>query len=224
MKNNKSVHVVCILDKSGSMSRLTASVISNFNNFIDEQRKEEGKAFLTLILFDTTFKTIYNRVDINDVKHIDSKTYSAGGGTAMYDAVGSAIDTITDKNTLMLIQTDGQENSSRTYNKDKVMNMILEKEDIGWDFLFMGANIDTGKEGSKMGLRNKSVSFQANDMGIQDSFMGMGDKAKHYRYMKERDDNYKPPKDSELGSKGKSNKDKGPKLKWDKKSGQYKLA
>jgi len=221
MKKNKSVHIVCILDKSGSMSRLTDSVIKNFNNFIDEQRKEQGKAFLTLILFDTTYRTIYNRVDIKDVKHIDTSIYRAGGGTAMYDAVGFAIDSINDKNTLMLIQTDGQENSSRKFNKTSVMKMIQEKEDIGWDFLFMGANIDTGEEGSKMGLRNKSVSFLANDLGIQDSFMGMGEKAKHYRYMKEMDDNYKPPKDSELGKKKKS---KGPKLKWDKKTNQYVLA
>ena len=221
MKNNKSVHLVCVLDKSGSMSGLKGSVIKNFNTFIAEQKNEQGKAFLTLILFDTTYKVIYDRVNIKDVNEINEKVYIPGGGTALYDAVGFAIDRTNDKNTLVLIQTDGMENASRKYNKETVMKMIGEKEDLGWDFLFMGANIDTAEEGSKMGLRNKSVSFVANDMGIQDSFMGMGEKAKHYRYMKEMDDNYKPPKDSELKSKKNEN---APKLKWDKKQNKFVFA
>jgi len=221
MKENKSVHIICILDRSGSMGRLQKQVISNFNSFLGEQQAQKGKAFLTLILFDDKYEVAHNRVNIDDVKPIDEKTYRIQGGTHMYDAIGTAINSCNDKNTLVLIQTDGQTHGDNKFSKDQIMKMIGEKENIGWDFLFLGANIDTGAEGSKMGLRNKSISFQANDMGISDAYMGMGEKAKHYRHMKGQDDDYIPPKDSDLSKK---NKNKGAKVKYDSKTDSFILA
>lgn len=184
-KKQNAVHIVCILDRSGSMSSLQTEVINSFNTFLKEQQAEKGKAFLTLVLFDDRYDIIHDRVNIKDVPKLDSQTYFARGMTGLYDAIGKTVNSIIDKDVMVLIQTDGYENSSQEYNQKAIKELITKKENLGWDFIFLGANIDTMAEGSKMGLAaSKSVSFQANSAGVEMAYMTMDMSTKAYRNAK----------------------------------------
>jgi len=184
-KNKNAVHIICVLDRSGSMASLSDEVINSFNHFLKEQQSEKGKAYLTLVLFDDRYEVVYDRVNLKNVKPIDSSIYYARGMTGLYDAIGKAINSNTDKDAMVLIQTDGHENSSHEYNQDSIKKLIKKKEDIGWDFIFLGANIDTKTEGFKMGITaSKSVSFEASANGVEQAYFSMDTATKLYRSAK----------------------------------------
>ena len=184
-KKQNAVHIVCILDRSGSMSSLQTEVINSFNNFLKEQQDEKGKAYLTLVLFDDKYEVVHDRVNIKDVPQLNEKVYFARGMTGLYDAIGKGVNSIKDKDVMVLIQTDGYENSSQEYTQKSIKDLISKKEDKGWDFIFLGANIDTMAEGSKMGIAaSKSVSFQANSAGVEMAYMTMDASTKSYRSAK----------------------------------------
>lgn len=184
-KKSNAVHIICVLDRSGSMSSLAVEVINSFNNFLIEQKAEKGKAFLTLVLFDDKYEVLYDRVDIQDVNPLNDKMYYARGMTGLYDAIGKAINSTEDKDAMVLIQTDGYENSSQEYNQSSIKELISKKEKLGWDFIFLGANIDTMAEGSKMGLdSSKSMSFEATDAGVMMAYNSMDMATKSYRSAK----------------------------------------
>ncbi len=180
-----AVHIICILDRSGSMGRLTTEVIGSFNNFLKEQKAEDGKAYLTLVLFDNKYEVVYDRIDLMEVPDLTPEVYFARGMTAMYDAIGITINSCKDKDVMVLIQTDGYENASHEYGKTDIKKLITAKEALGWDFIFLGANIDTVAEGSNIGISSaKSVSFEANARGIDMAYSSMDSSTKMYRNMK----------------------------------------
>ena len=156
--------LVFILDRSGSMSGLEKDTIGGFNSMLDKQRKEPGDAVVSTVLFDNEIEVIHDRVAIADVPNLTDEEYYVRGCTALLDAVGGAIHHIGNvhkyarredvpEKTLFIITTDGLENASRRYTYDKVLHMIeRQKERYGWEFIFLGANIDAAAEARRFGI------------------------------------------------------------------------
>ena len=146
--------LVFILDRSGSMSGLEADTIGGFNSMLERQRREPGQALVSTILFDNVSEVLHDRVDLREIRPMTDRDYTVRGCTALLDAVGGAIHHIGNvhkyarpedvpEHTLFVITTDGMENASRRYTTEHVKRMIEhEKEKYGWEFLFLGANID----------------------------------------------------------------------------------
>ncbi len=189
-KKNKApvIDIICILDRSGSMMSLQDEVVNSFNEFISDQRKEKGKARVTLVLFDDKYEVVYERIKLKDVPELTREVYFARGMTSLLDAVGKTIKASDAKDAMVLIQTDGHENSSREFKKADIKALIKEKEDQGWDFLFLGANIDTVSVGSGIGIAaTKTASFAANDAGVKNAYASMSKMSSEYRSMKLKD-------------------------------------
>lgn len=161
------VDIVCILDRSGSMRGLANEVIGSFNEFLKEQKKMEGEARLTLVLFDDHYDVVYDKVELNSVPDLTSDLYFARGMTALHDAIGKTITSMKEvTKAIVLIQTDGEENSSHEYKKDAIKKLVEEKTIAGWEFHFIGANIDAMAEGTSYGIHNNTQI--TNDLiGIQ---------------------------------------------------------
>lgn len=169
MKKNLT-EIVFILDRSGSMSGLEKDTIGGFNSLIGKQKKEEGEALISTVLFDDTSTVLYNRVPVSEVRKMTEDDYYVGGCTALLDAVGGAIDHIgrvhkyTDKElvpekTLFIITTDGMENASREYSYGQLKRKIeRQKEKYGWEFLFLGANIDAAETAASFGIDRDHAS------------------------------------------------------------------
>ena len=163
MKKNLT-ELVFILDRSGSMAGLEKDTIGGFNAMIEKQRGEAGQAYISTILFDNCSEVIHDRVVLNAVPKLTEKEYYVRGCTALLDAVGGAIHHIGNvhkyareedrpEKTLFVITTDGMENASCRYTYDKVKAMIThQKEKYGWEFLFLGANIDAAREAARFGI------------------------------------------------------------------------
>ena len=156
--------LVFILDRSGSMGGMEKDTIGGFNSMLDKQRKETGEAVVSTVLFDNEIEVIHDRVSISNVQNLTDKDYFVRGCTALLDAVGGAIHHIGNvhkyarkedvpEKTLFIITTDGMENSSRKYTYEKVKSMIAkQKKKYGWEFLFLGANIDAIQEAGRFGI------------------------------------------------------------------------
>jgi uncharacterized protein YegL len=183
--------MVFILDRSGSMSGLESDTIGGFNSMIDKQRND-GDALVSTILFSNDVEILHDRVDLEKVGKLTSEEYFVTGSTALLDAVGETIerikriqkssgDSIPDT-TLFVIVTDGQENSSREYSYKKVKDLIEKQKKEGWDFLFLGANIDVAAEGEKIGIcRENTVAYCCDSAGISDMYKTVGVKMKSAR-------------------------------------------
>jgi len=177
MKKNLT-ELVFILDRSGSMAGLEDDTIGGFNSMIQRQKEEPGEAFVSTILFDNDSTVIHDRVDLREIKPMTRKDYYVRGCTALLDAVGKAIHHIGNvhkyareedrpEHTLFVITTDGMENASRQYDYHKVRSMIEhEKEKYGWEFIFLGANIDAAAEAARFGISaDFSVNYHADHLG-----------------------------------------------------------
>lgn len=178
--------IVFILDRSGSMHGLERDTIGGFNALIEEERKKEGEALVSTVLFSSTSSVIHDRVDINEVPELTEKDYYVGGTTALLDAVGSAIHHIGNvhkyaraedvpEKTIFIINTDGMENASRFYTLRKVREMIEnEKGKYGWEFIFLGANIDSVNAAERMGIgRDRASSWRADGYGTRSGYRSM---------------------------------------------------
>lgn len=163
--------LVFVLDKSGSMSGFEQDTIGGYNSVLAENRKKEGNIYVTTVLFNHENSTLYNREPISKVKNLTPDDYSVGGNTALLDAVGITIDKIRENrkitknnNVLFVIITDGAENSSNEYSRDKIKSMInsAEKEDK-WDFIFLGANIDAIAEAGNIGIKSDNATGYVQD-------------------------------------------------------------
>jgi uncharacterized protein YegL len=175
----KNTEIIFVIDKSGSMSHLTNDTIGGFNGFIASQKALEGKATLTTVLFDTTWKLLHDGADIQEVTEMTSTDYVAGGGTAMLDAIGDIINRVQDRHdelgaekpekVLLIITTDGEENSSRKFTKNQIEKMIKHQTNgHGWEVMFLGANMDAVKEAEGIGIAtNRSVTYDWTTMGTQ---------------------------------------------------------
>lgn len=172
--------VVFILDRSGSMSGLEADTIGGFNSMIAKQQKEEGEAYISTVLFDDTCEVLYDRVPVNKVEPMNDNQYYVRGCTALLDAIGGAIHHIGNvhkyareedrpEKTLFIITTDGMENASRKYSYEKVKEMVeRQKEKYGWEFLFLGANIDAIDVAGKFGIdSNRALNYVSDHKGTQ---------------------------------------------------------
>ena len=155
--------LVFILDRSGSMAGLETDTIGGFNAMLAKQRKEPGEAFVSTVLFDNETEVIHDRAPLDQVENLTQEQYYVRGCTALLDAVGGAIRHIGNvhryarkedvpEKTLFIITTDGMENASHRYTYPQVRKMIQEKQQHGWEFLFLGANIDAAAEASRFGI------------------------------------------------------------------------
>ena len=162
------------------MSGLEADTIGGFNSMIAKQKKEEGEAYISTVLFDDTCEVLYDRVPVNKVEPMNDNQYYVRGCTALLDAIGGAIHHIGNvhkyareedrpEKTLFIITTDGMENASRQYSYEKVKEMVArQKEKYGWEFLFLGANIDAIDVAGKFGIdSNRALNYVSDHKGTQ---------------------------------------------------------
>ena len=170
--NNNVTELVFILDRSGSMAGLEGDTVGGFNSMIKKQKSEDGKCFVSTVLFDSESKVIHDRLPLEDVSEMTERDFCVGGCTALLDAVGGAIHHIGNihkyarredvpDHTVFVIMTDGHENASRRYNGAKVKKMIeRQREKYGWEFLFLGANIDAAATAKAYGISEHLLSAQ----------------------------------------------------------------
>lgn len=176
MKHNLT-ELVFILDRSGSMAGLESDTIGGFNAMIGKQKKEEGEALVSTILFDDRSEVLHDRVPLSGIAQLTDADYTVRGCTALLDAVGGAVKHISDvhryirpedvpEHTMFVITTDGMENASCKYSYEQVKALIEEKKALGWEFLFIGANIDAAAEAARIGIsRNRSANYCADSVG-----------------------------------------------------------
>lgn len=179
MKKNLT-EIIFILDRSGSMSGLEADTIGGFNSMIEKQKKADGEAMISTVLFDNVSEVIHDRVSVLDIQPMTDKDYTVRGCTALLDAIGGAIHHIGNihkyaraedvpEHTLFVITTDGMENASHHYNAERVKQMIeRQKARYGWEFLFLGANIDAVETARHFGIgADRAVNYHSDSAGTQ---------------------------------------------------------
>lgn len=179
-RKNSITELVFILDRSGSMSGLEADTIGGFNSMIDKQRKEDGECYVSTVLFDSYSEVLHDRVKLSDIKPMTDEEYTVRGCTALIDAIGGAIHHIGNihkyarpedvpAHTMFIITTDGMENASQKYTSDRVKHMIeRQKKRYGWEFLFIGANIDAIETAARYGIdRERAVNYNADKEGTR---------------------------------------------------------
>lgn len=184
--SNKYTEIVYILDRSGSMAGLEKDTIGGFNSMMEKQKKTDEKAVVSTVLFDDRCEVLYDRIAIDKVEKMTDKQYYVRGCTALLDAVGGAIHHIgnvhkyireedrPDK-TIFVITTDGMENASARYTYEKISKMIKrKKEKFGWEFIFIGANIDAYEEAGRLGIsKERTVNYVHDDIGTAKVYAGV---------------------------------------------------
>ena len=180
--------IVFILDRSGSMGGLEADTIGGFNAMLARQKKAEGEALLSTLLFSNATEVLHDRADIRRVEPLSFQDYRVGGSTALLDAIGDAIRHIGNlhretrpeerpAHTLFVITTDGQENASRRYSYGELKRLIeRQKEKYGWEFLFLGANMDAVAAASRFGIdADRAVRYHCDSAGIALNYEAIGE-------------------------------------------------
>ena len=198
--------LVFILDRSGSMYGLEQDTIGGFNSLLEKQKSERGEAFVTTVLFDNRIDILHDRLPLQTIAPLTEKDYFVGGSTALLDAVGSTIQHIArihkyahpdhkPQKTLFVIITDGMENASRKYTYDKVKALIShEQEKYGWEFLFLGANIDAAAEGAQLGIPEaRTAEYLTDCAGISTNYEVISDVVSELRACRPIDENWKAP-------------------------------
>ena len=178
--------IIYILDRSGSMSGLEADTIGGFNSMMEKQKKTGEKAIVSTVLFDDVSEVIHDRVPIENIGKMTDEQYFVRGCTALLDAVGGAIHHIGNvhkyareedrpEKTIVVITTDGMENASRKYSREKIEKMVKKQQKkYGWEFIFIGANIDACAEAQKYGIRkDRAVNYVCDEMGTAGVFAGV---------------------------------------------------
>ena len=198
------VHIVCILDRSGSMQHLTGDTIGGYNSFIDKQRQEVASAVVTTVLFDHQYEILYSDKPIKDVAALTEKEYFARGSTALLDAVGRTglqVGGDFKKNgtcpkselVIFMIMTDGLENASREFSRAAVRKLVSDaQEKYGWQFIFMGANIDSVAEAGSLGIRKEAaMDYAADSKGVGAVYESAGEAVKMLREKGQLDGSWK---------------------------------
>ena len=214
MKNNLT-ELVFILDRSGSMSGLEADTIGGFNSMIEKQKKENGEAYVSTVLFNHESKVIHDRADLRTIRPMTEEDYSPNGMTALLDAIGSAIHHIGNvhkyarpedvpEKTLFIITTDGFENASRRYNADEIRRKIKrQKEKYGWEFLFLGANIDAVETASNIGIeRDRAVTYRSDSEGTRLNYDVLSEAVSQMRCCSSISDDWKEAIEEDMFSRG----------------------
>lgn len=185
--------IICMIDKSGSMSSIKNDSIIGFNTFLKEQQEIDDICYIDVILFDTHLQKLYNNINIQKVSGLDSKNYIPNGGTSLMDCIGITIDEQIDllaedphnkfDKTLCLILTDGESNSDNKYTQEKIKLMIEDmEENFNWNFIFLGANQDAFSSANNIGISSgKSMNWCADSEGINVAYSSISKAAKYYR-------------------------------------------
>ncbi|MBO4859735.1 MAG: VWA domain-containing protein [Treponema sp.] len=197
MKKNLT-EIVFILDKSGSMSGLEKDTIGGYNSFIERQKKVEGEAYVSTVLFSNYSNVIHDRVPLEKIEPMTEEQYTTDGCTALLDAIGGAIKHIGNvhkyareedrpEKTVFVITTDGQENSSHEYTYEKIKKLISrQQEKYGWEFMFLGANMDAISEASKLGIgKDRAVRYECDAAGTMLNFACVSEAMVDFREGKE---------------------------------------
>ena len=208
--------LVFILDRSGSMSGLEGDTIGGFNSMIEKQKKEAGEAVVSTVLFDNDSVVIHDRLPLGKVPRMTGEDYFTRGCTALLDAVGGAIHHIGNvhkyarkedvpEKTMFIITTDGYENASRRYDYDKVRKMIeRQKEMYGWEFLFLGANIDAAAEAKRFGISaDRAVNYKCDEEGTALNYEVISEVVCSVRACKPLSANWKRRIDEDVKKRGK---------------------
>jgi uncharacterized protein YegL len=193
MKKNLT-ELVFILDKSGSMAGLEADTIGGYNAMLVKQQKAEGEAIVTTVLFDHDYELLHDRINVKGISPITDKDYEVGGTTALLDAIGFTIQKIVNvqkrtseeeraEKVLFVITTDGMENASREFTADKIKKMVqMQKEEYGWEFLFLGANIDAVSTAARFGIEEDfAVDYHADEVGTQLNYEAVSEAVSNLR-------------------------------------------
>ena len=207
--------LVFILDRSGSMSGLEKDTIGGFNYMIEKQKREDGQALVSTVLFDNESVVIHDRLPLDRVPPLTEEEYYTRGCTALLDAVGGAIHHIGNvhkyarkedvpEKTLFIITTDGYENASRRYDYEKVRHMIQhEKEKYGWEFLFLGANIDAAAEAKRFGIdADRAVTYKCDAAGTALNYDVISEAVCHVRASRPLDAGWKSRIDEDVRKRG----------------------
>lgn len=186
--------IICVIDKSGSMDSLKSDAIGGFNSFLESQKKLPGSATLTAVLFDTSYEFLSKGIDIQQAPALSEENYVPGGMTALIDALGRTIDDVgkrladTDESDrpekiIVVIITDGEENSSTEYNHKQVMDKITHQRDkYSWEFIFLAAGQDAIEAAASIGIsKNFAYNFTANAKGVSSSYGGVNMAVTSYR-------------------------------------------
>lgn len=168
---NEKIDIIFLLDRSGSMYGSENDTIGGFNSFIEKEKIEEADAKVTTILFDHGYEVLYKRKDLYDVEKLTSNEYYVRGSTALLDAIGRTIVTLDkeiDNKVLFVITTDGYENSSKEFTKSQIKSLI---KNHNWEFIYLGADIDSYREAANLGIRNDRVAnYKKTTEGINDMY------------------------------------------------------
>lgn len=180
--------VVFILDESGSMSGLERDTLGGFNSMLKKQHNGEGEVYVSTVMFSDSSRVVHDRAHIDDIPLLTEADYTPHGCTALLDAIGDAVKHIGNVHkyarpedrpakTLFVITTDGEENASQRYSYEQVKKLVeKQKEKYGWEFIFLGANIDAIGVGSRLGVaRDKCVEYECDDKGVALNYDVMGD-------------------------------------------------
>ncbi|MCD7752170.1 MAG: hypothetical protein LUI10_10605 [Lachnospiraceae bacterium] len=177
--NNNITELVFILDRSGSMHGLEKDTIGGFNSLIEKQKGQDGECYVSTVLFDNSSEVLHDRVKLANVKPMTEKDYQVRGCTALMDAIGDVVHHIENihkyarpedvpAHTMFVITTDGMENASQRYSSDAVKEKIEQKKEIGWEFLFLAANIDAVQTAARFGIgADRAVNYHADHVGTQ---------------------------------------------------------
>ena len=195
--------LVFILDRSGSMFGLEADTIGGFNSMIAKQRREAGEALVSTVLFNGTTTVLHDRVPLTRIEPMTERQYQTGGCTALLDAIGGAIHHIGNvhkyareedrpEHTLFVITTDGLENASHSYSADQVRRMIRrQRENYGWEFIFLGANIDAVETAAHIGIdRSRAVNYHSDARGTRLNYEVLSEAISSVRSCKPLEENW----------------------------------
>ena len=178
-KEGGITELVFILDRSGSMAGLESDTVGGFNAMIEKQKKQDGECYVSTVLFDDESTVLHDRIRLCEVPLMTEEDYEVGGCTALIDAIGDAVHHIASihkyarredvpRHTVFVITTDGQENASRKYTDKQVKRLIEQKKKCGWEFLFIGANIDAVKTAARYGIQeDRAVNYNADSEGTR---------------------------------------------------------
>lgn len=180
-KKNEEMDIVFLLDRSGSMSGIENDTIGGYNSYIESQKKNNAK--VTTILFDDKYEMLTKREDIKNIKKLTNKEYYVRGCTALLDAIGTTIDFMDKekaKKVMFVITTDGMENASKEYNRAKIKEMIKGHKD--WEFIYIGADIDSYCEGKSIGIDSSNISnYKKDKKGVSMLYSAISNATENYR-------------------------------------------
>ena len=207
--------LVFILDRSGSMSGLGSDTIGGYNAMLEKQKKEPGEAVITTVLFDDKYELLHDRINIRGIEPITEKEYYVRGTTALLDAVGRTISKIVNvqkhtvederaENVMFVITTDGMENASREYSYEKIRRMIEhQKSKYGWEFIFLGANIDAVDTAERFGIgQDRAVNYNADSEGTLLNYEVISETVSNLRACREISEDWKDRIEEDFKKRG----------------------